>query len=256
MGRLSLVATTPPARPLGFLKTIGLVAGVFVVGQAIQAAFALAMRASGHVHPIDGGTSMLDFNDGLVIALALLIAIPVQVAMIYRAASKPGRDTRDVLALRGKPGLGVTLIAGAMLAAVDFGGDFIGQAAGRPVVPAYQVDLYLSAAANGGILGVLLLWASFVVAAPVIEELLFRGIAFAGFRSKLGPIAAMTLATLIWTVLHTQYDAFDLTCVAATGAVLGWARIVSGTIALPIMLHMIANFHATFQTAAITGWPT
>jgi uncharacterized protein len=199
---------------------------------------------------------MLDFDDGLVIALALLLAVPVQVAMVCSAAGKPGRDFRGILALRGLPALRTSLMAAAMLAAVDFSSDFVGQLAGRPIVPAYQIDLYLSAAANGGLLGLLLLWASFVIAAPVIEELLFRGLAYAGFRSKLGPIAAMTLATLIWTVLHTQYDTFDLASVAATGAVLGWSRIASGTVVLPIALHMTTNFHATYQTATVTGWPT
>lgn len=253
---MSLLAATPPAKPLGFLKTVGLVAGVFVAGQVIQIAFALAMRASGHLNPFDGGTSAFDFDDGLVVGLALLLSVPVQIAMVCLAAGKSGRDFRNVLALRGLPALHTAVIAGVMLAAVDFGSDFIGQAAGRPIVPAYQVDLYLSAAANGSILGVLLLWASFVIAAPVIEELLFRGIAYSGFRSRLGPTAAMTLATLIWTVLHTQYDMFDLACVAATGAVLGWSRIASGTIVLPIVLHMTTNFHATYQTAATIGWPT
>jgi hypothetical protein len=45
---MSLLAAIPPAKPLGFLRTIGLVAGVFVAGQVIQIAFALTMRASAH----------------------------------------------------------------------------------------------------------------------------------------------------------------------------------------------------------------
>ena len=48
-----------------------------------------------------------------------------------------------------------------------------------------------------------ILWLIMVlVFAPFIEELLFRGVMYGGYRSSLGPVRAAILSTLIFWILH------------------------------------------------------
>lgn len=241
-------------RPPGLLRTLGIVLAVLVAGQALQVAFVTAMLAAGRTHPATVGAWPETFSDGYV--QALLLSAPLQLLLILRAAGRRGRDLRRLLALDRLPTLRQSMPPIVALVAVVVAGDALSQAMGRPVVPPYQSEIYQTAARNGGLVGVTLLWIAVAAAAPAIEELLFRGIGYAGFRCVMRSAAAMTLSIAIWTVLHLQYDAFDMMCVASVGTVFGWARIRSGTIALPIVLHVATNLYATWQTAAAVGWPT
>ena len=44
---------------------------------------------------------------------------------------------------------------------------------------------------------------------PVFEELFFRGFLLEGFRRTfLGTTGAVVLTSLLWAVIHTQYDLY------------------------------------------------
>jgi membrane protease YdiL (CAAX protease family) len=89
-----------------------------------------------------------------------------------------------------------------------------------------------------------------VVAAPVFEELFFRGFLLAGFqRTILGTAGAVVVTSLLWAVIHTQYDLYYMATIFVRGVVLGLARVHSGSLILPIGLHAFVNGLATMQTA-------
>lgn len=95
-----------------------------------------------------------------------------------------------------------------------------------------------------------LLIVAIVLAGPLYEELLFRGLLLPGLAcSRLGPRAAVLLTSLAFSVLHLQYDWFDILQVLALGILLGIARLATGSTALPILLHMLVNAIALAEAA-------
>ena len=78
--------------------------------------------------------------------------------------------------------------------------------------------------------------------APVLEEVLFRGFLFEGLSvTFLGPLGAAVLSTGLWVLIHTQYDPVTLVYVLGLGALLTMARLKTGNLAIPIMLHVFNN---------------
>ncbi|MEN3951927.1 CPBP family intramembrane glutamic endopeptidase [Iodidimonas sp. SYSU 1G8] len=99
--------------------------------------------------------------------------------------------------------------------------------------------------ANAAI-GPLFLLATLFVA-PVFEEVLFRGFVMEGLSpTLLGQSGAITIAALSWALLHSQYDVITMLLLFGFGVLLGVARVVTGSLLLPIVLH------AVFNTASIT----
>lgn len=81
-----------------------------------------------------------------------------------------------------------------------------------------------------------------VVVGPAFEELLFRGFLMEGLTpTPLGQAGALTVSTLLWTLLHGQYDAIGLVLVFGCGMILGLARLNTGSLLLPIVLHGAFN---------------
>lgn len=80
------------------------------------------------------------------------------------------------------------------------------------------------------------------VAAPVFEELAFRGLLIGSLRHMLDKHAAIAIASGVFTLLHLQYAwPILLTQVLPLAVVLGYARTESGSLWLPIGLHVLAN---------------
>jgi membrane protease YdiL (CAAX protease family) len=101
------------------------------------------------------------------------------------------------------------------------------------------VDLYHSARTAHRISALAFLA---VLAAPLLEELLFRGFLLPGWAaSRLGPTGAIGLSSALWALGHMQYDAFGMAHVFCLGVLLGWLRLRSGSIFTPMILHALQN---------------
>lgn len=84
--------------------------------------------------------------------------------------------------------------------------------------------------------------------APVVEELIFRGLLFDRLlHSRLGAAAAVMLPALLFATLHVQYGLLDRTFVLADGLFFGLARYRSGSLFLTILLHILGNAYAVSQ---------
>lgn len=88
-----------------------------------------------------------------------------------------------------------------------------------------------------------------VVIAPVVEELLIRGVLFGGLRRK-SRVAAYLVSMVVFSAMHisayiSQYDWRSLLLVAGeylpAGLTLGWTYEKTNTIWTPIFLHMLIN---------------
>jgi membrane protease YdiL (CAAX protease family) len=98
-----------------------------------------------------------------------------------------------------------------------------------------------------------LLWFAVVLVAPVTEELFVRGFLFQGVvRSRLGPVGAIVLSSLAWAVMHTQYDLFGIGTIVLGGLLLGYARLRSQSLYVPIAMHIVQNIVATAEVMIYT----
>lgn len=88
-----------------------------------------------------------------------------------------------------------------------------------------------------------------VVAAPIVEEVLVRGVVF-GTAHRKNRILAYVLSVLLFCIMHTWQYASSLTiplllanaaAYISPAVALGWTYEKSGTILCPILLHAIIN---------------
>jgi len=86
----------------------------------------------------------------------------------------------------------------------------------------------------------LVLAAPVILLAPVGEELAFRGLLLPAACGWLRPAGAVALTAVIFAAMHWHYGAM-LPLLAFVAAILGWARIASGGVRAPIVLHMLVN---------------
>jgi membrane protease YdiL (CAAX protease family) len=105
----------------------------------------------------------------------------------------------------------------------------------------------------------LLIVAMVGVAAPIVEELLFRGMLLSRLVRLMPPMWAVVAQAVLFAVIHL----LDPSAVAALpglviiGSVLGYAAIRTGNLSLPIMLHAGVNLTAVIILmfgAELTDW--
>ncbi len=99
-----------------------------------------------------------------------------------------------------------------------------------------------------------LFFVAIVVAAPLYEELIFRGFAFRGLlESRAGAIGAVMITALIWALLHIQYDIGRIASIFVFGVVIGLARLKTKSIYPPLLMHLLVNLVAFIELAVIAG---
>jgi membrane protease YdiL (CAAX protease family) len=93
--------------------------------------------------------------------------------------------------------------------------------------------------------------ANFVVVAfvaPVVEELMFRGLGFAAVRDAFGATAAIVATSLAFGLAHGLI--VGLPVLTIFGAILAWLRLKTSSLYPPIALHAVFNGAALI--AAVT----
>lgn len=86
-----------------------------------------------------------------------------------------------------------------------------------------------------------------VVLAPVFEEIVFRGFLFQGLRGKIGTLWAGIISTVLFALIHTQYDYWGWISVGLTGAVAAFLVWRTGSIKTSIALHALTNLLITWH---------
>ena len=109
---------------------------------------------------------------------------------------------------------------------------------------AYHWSLVLGTVAGvADLLGALVLSAN--VMAPIVEEVLFRGLFYGALRSRLPAIPAMGFSAAIFMVVHQPFAVWPQ--IFLLGLFLAWAYERSGSLAAPIAIHFASN-------AAVMGY--
>jgi uncharacterized protein len=92
----------------------------------------------------------------------------------------------------------------------------------------------------------ILLYLGVGIAAPLVEEFMFRGVLYRGWReSRLGLWGTILLTSLCWAALHVQYPLVTIGYIFTLGIVLGIAREKTGSLWVPVWMHALNNGLAT-----------
>lgn len=235
-----------PRKPWGFWATLGWAALAAVVWLAMQTGigivfFIVSMVRDSQQDAEAVGESLQ--HNGLLLALATLLANPVAIGVCGLAIWVRGIPLRDYFALTRFSRRDLLLGLGCLALFIPLS-DGLMLLTDRPVVPEFMEDAWHTA----GFLPLLFL--ALVVGAPLGEELFFRGFLFRGWSaSRIGPVGATLLTSVLWSVIHLQYDWFQISHIVASGLLLGWLRWRSGSVWLTILLHALMNLVATIEAA-------
>jgi len=244
---LSAVGETPvappPATPWGFWLTLAFSLCIAVCYVAIQSAVVImAAILEGVIHDPEA-IEDLAYN-GLVLSIATLLSVPVGVGLsVLFAWLRPGLSVSDYLGLNRIPWK-MSVVGLVAVVLMGFGHDGVSRLAGRPEVPEFMLNAYLTAKFPP------LLWLAVVVGAPVVEETFFRGFLFRGLAaSPLGGPGTIVVTSLAWAAIHLQYDLYDMGTIFFLGLLLGAFRLITGSIWPPLLMHALVNLLATVQVA-------
>jgi membrane protease YdiL (CAAX protease family) len=189
--------------------------------------------------------------DGRFVALVTIAAAPVPLLLVWYAVRRAHCTLQDYLGLNSpqRRDIALGLLALAVLIPLI---DLISYLAGHAVTPKFVTDLYTSSRDSSSLW---LLALALVVAAPLVEEIVFRGFLLPGLAaSRLRPGGALLFTSILWALLHGQYQPFYLAQIVVLGIVFGWLRVRSGTTTLTVGLHATVNLVSLVQAAVIVEW--
>ncbi len=180
----------------GLAATLGFGILAFVLGQAMGVTSLMAFKTFDPLR--------VDY-DGTAIAIVTLISNPIEIVTLVLAVRMTGSNPLAYLGIDLPRGRDIG-IAVAALAVVVAAGDLVTVGLGRELVPAFQLEIHRTARAAGTLP---LLWLAIIFAAPIGEEVLFRGFLFRGLiHSHRDSLPGILVIALIWSLLHVQYDWF------------------------------------------------
>jgi len=223
----------------------GLVAVVYVLLQSaalVALGIEQAIRAPGtDVDAWLAGSA----DNGLVLAVATITSMVGCVALMRLLARRRPPSPWRFLGLEPVAWKAVAQGCVVMIAFV-IGTDLLTLALDKPVVPPFMREAYASSGS------VLLLAFALMVGAPLLEELFFRGFLVSGFRMHgMSPVLIATITSMLWAVIHTQYEPYFLVLIFVMGLLLTAARFRFGSIWPCIAMHSLANAWSLAETIAL-----
>jgi membrane protease YdiL (CAAX protease family) len=171
----------------------------------------------------------------LVVALSL-----AGTALGFALADAGGR----LKAAFAKLGLGSRIALGAIgLAALAWVTYIIFAGFLAPLLQPDQQDVTRELGTNKEELGSVAVAAFLIViAAPVSEELFFRGFMFSGLRRSMSLFPAAAISAVVWGALHLGAGNIGVAIqLAVFGVILAWLYERSGTLWAPVLAHAINN---------------
>lgn len=246
------VAPSTPLQPLSGWSTAGWAVLAFFAWLAAEAvvliAFLVRWVARNPGVPLDVDRVA---HDGYVVSIAAIASMAVQCGVVALAIRRTRQPVAEYLGLVRRPRLHEVVFCLASVAVILVASDLLSWLIGHELVPPFMVKIY-GAARDAGALALLLLLFAAAVAAPVGEEILFRGFLFRGWAaSPLGVTGTIVATSAVWAAIHVQYDWFGIVQVFCLGLLFGWVRARSGSTLLTILMHAVCNVAATVETAVI-----
>lgn len=195
--------------------------------------------------PANLGSVELVGHEPEALALSVIMGLPATLFAVWLAIRIKKASFVDYLALYW-PSWRQLLFGAAGLILLVLAWEVVSRSLGREATPGFMTDLLKSGRDRGA---ALLLLVAFSVAAPMSEEVLARGFLFRGWSASFLRISgAIILSSLVWTIVHLQYDMYFLAEVFTIGLWFGYMRYRSGSLWLTIVLHALNNLTAVVLT--------
>lgn len=211
--------------------------GVYVAGRALLPS--AAVLGVGEVF-------YLGSNDGTIVSVSIIISLLLLSALTAVIIVWSGGNIRRYLALRSfsiKVAMAILGILLLFLIASQALTYLLDKAPLDFVDPLYD-----------SVSSVWLLVLAMVIVAPIYEELIFRGLLwsaiseqFSGVSKARGALIASLVTSLIFAVIHLQYGLYEISTIVVLALIFCYARFKSGSLLLPILLHIINNGLAMWQ---------
>lgn len=185
-------------------------------------------------------------TDGFVMSLATCAAAIVCVPLVWLLVHRENARW-SFLGLRRCPGKAILLSVAAMAVFIA-ASDTLTLALGRPLVPPFMISAYASARSTT------FLFVAIVLVAPVLEELMFRGFLVGGLRAcGARPLVTASIVSIIFAVIHTQYDAYGMASVFLMGVLFVAARLRFDSVVPGMAMHAFANAVGFIEVAVMSG---
>ncbi|MCK1742639.1 CPBP family intramembrane metalloprotease [Bradyrhizobium sp. 139] len=195
--------------------------------------------------PIDMASIQLVGREPQALALSVIMGLPTTLAAVWLAIRIKKASFVDYLALRW-PSWTQILFGAVGLILLVVAWEAMSRSLGREATPGFMTDLLKSGRDKGA---ALLLLFAFSVAAPMSEEVLARGFLYRGWSASFLRVpGAIILSSLVWTVVHLQYDMYFLAEVFTIGLWFGYMRYRANSLWLTIILHALNNMTAVVLT--------
>jgi membrane protease YdiL (CAAX protease family) len=226
----------------GYWTTLGWSIVAFLVGQFAGFGVLLWLRGG------DWDSVLQTPFDGVLVTIFIAISNPVTIAVLAIAVRIARSDFSDYFALKWPAARDLTLGIASLVVLIA-AGDALLYLSGRDLVTPFQVQSYTTAAAAGWLPA---MFAAAIVIAPAGEEAVFRGFLFRGWaRSARAVWPAIIVISILWAMLHIQYDWAGVLQIFVVGLFLGWMRWRSGSLVLAFVLHALFNLEGSLETLAL-----
>jgi membrane protease YdiL (CAAX protease family) len=229
-----------PAKPFpGIWPSIGWIAA-FLVFQIVAGIAALVAATV-----IDGGERELAevISDLAAFAVpmiwSLVIGELLLLALLWLYLRKAGRIAAVHLDRWSRLPLWQTIVLAAVLLGSGYAANW---AYGEYVIPGIEVQEELRAlfaAIPQTLPNQILLFAAVAVIAPLLEEILFRGLLQNSLSKRLPVWAAIALSALVFGAMHMDF--YAMPPLVLMGAIFGVIYHLTGSLRVTIVLHMINN---------------
>ncbi len=236
-------APPPEGEPGADVRKVPATWGPARVAVGILVLFVLSLLEVGVVSIFDPS---LDSLGARLVAQAMLAATLIGVAYSVAEGGFPGRVPSASLGLRRPLRSPFAFAAAAYVAYIVFA-----LAYGALVHP-HQKDITRDLGVGHGDIGTVIAALLIVVAAPISEEIFFRGFIFGGFRRRVSfPVAAI-LSAVIFGLFHYTGGGSQAVIpqLAFLGLAFAWVYEETGSIYPTIGLHMLNN---AFAFAVLTS---
>lgn len=195
--------------------------------------------------PADLASVQLVGQEPQALAFSVISGLPTTLAAVWLAIRIKKASFVDYLALHW-PSWRQILFGAVGLILIVVAWETLSRSLGREATPGFMTDLLKSGRDKGG---ALLLLIAFSVAAPMSEEVLARGFLLRGWSASFLRVpGAIILSSLVWTVVHLQYDLYFLAEVFSIGLWFGYMRYRFNSLWLTILLHALNNMTAVVLT--------
>jgi membrane protease YdiL (CAAX protease family) len=187
---------------------------------------------SAHAAALNGDLVAISCVIAMAAGLLALFTIVLEHNVSLAAQFPPHFERRKLLRW-----LGITLAAVAAMDGVMWLAR--GHVAGPPELERYRAAV-----------SPVLPWFATVVVTPLFEEALFRGFLLPPLAATaLGRGGAVALAAVIPAMAHAYDDPWRLGSLVVLGCLYGAARLGTGSLAIPFVMHVLANVLAMAAVA-------